>query len=139
MEIDFEVVGDGYVARISGVISMENGMELWDAIQAHRPDDGFAFGVVDVSNAETPLLDRWPPEIEVYEVLHPAVRLLRQTLKAGFRSAFVTTHPHAEAMMEDLGELTRFGSPRPAGEAPQARVFADPDDARTWCRGASGD
>ena len=135
MELDFEVVGAGYVARISGVFGMDNGPSLWDAIQAHRPPDGFAWGVVDVRDAVTPMLDAWPPEVEVYEVLHPAVRLLRQSLQPGFRAAFVTSHPHAQAMMDDLGELTRFGSVRPPGESPQARVFASFDDALAWCQG----
>ncbi|MEM9467179.1 MAG: hypothetical protein AAGA90_17535 [Actinomycetota bacterium] len=134
MELEFEVVEEGYVARVSGTFGMQSAGLLWEEIQAHRPDDGFRFGVIDVRSASTPLLDSWPPGEAVYEVLHPAVRLLRQTVRAGFRAAFVTDHLHAQAMMDDLAELTRYGSPRPPGEAPSARVFADLDAALSWCR-----
>jgi hypothetical protein len=108
MRLEFEVVDGGYVARVFGTLAMDNAMTLWGAIQASRPDGGFTFGVLDVRDAATPLLDAWPPEEEVYEVLHPAVRLLRQTLRPEFRAAFVTSHVHAQAMMDDLDELTRF-------------------------------
>lgn len=135
MDIDLQIIDEGYVARVTGRLGIENAMPFWEAIQEHRPEGGYAFGIVDIRDGETPLLDRWPPEQDAYEVLQPAVRLLRQTLRPGFRFGFVTQHRYAQAMMDDLAELTRLDSLRTKSDEQQGRRFDDLETALAWCRG----
>lgn len=134
MKLTIELVDDGYVAVATGVVGIERGMEFWEAIQAHRPEGGYRFGVLDVTGAITPLLDEWPANQSTLEVLHPATRLVRLTKRPTFRFGFVSTHPHAVAMIEDLSELSRFGSARPPDKATDVRRFDTVAEALTWCR-----
>lgn len=134
MELTIELVDGGYVAVATGVLGIERGMEFWEAIQAQRPEGGYRFGVLDVTGATTPLLDDWPATQSTLEVLHPAARLVRMTKRDAFRFGFVCTHPHAVAMIEDLSELSRFGSARPLDRATDVRRFDTVDAALAWCR-----
>lgn len=129
------MIDEGYVARVSGQLGIDNAMPFWELIQQHRPEDGYTFGIVDVRDGETPLLDRWPPEQDAFEVLQPAVRLLRQTLRPGFRFGFVSRHRYAQAMMDDLAELTKLDALRSGSDGQSGRRFDDLESALSWCRG----
>ncbi|MEM9467180.1 MAG: hypothetical protein AAGA90_17540 [Actinomycetota bacterium] len=137
MELDFEVVGDGYLATIRGDISSDEIRALWDVILDRRPEGGFWFGVLDIRSANTPEVRSWPADHAVLERLHPVARMINQTLRRGFRMAVVSTEPTIDAVITDLADLVSFGTPTRAGEAPVGRRFETVDAAMAWCGDAS--
>lgn len=134
VELAIELVDGGYVAVATGDLGFDRAMEFWEAIQAHRPDGGYRFGVLDVTGAVTAQIDEWPASQATLESLHPAARLVRMTKRDTFRFAFVSTDPHAAAMIEDLRELSRFGTARAVDRATDVRRFDTVEEALAWCR-----
>ena len=140
MEYTFEPVeGDGYVACFTGVLDSASVGEFWTHVLAVRPENGFAFAVLDIEDTTIPNIETWPGSPETLELLHPIARMATQSLHPRFRLALVSTNGILDNVIEDLAGLVAFGSAGVPKDNMAVRRFVDRDDALAWCRSETAD
>ena len=83
MHFDFRTDGDGYVITVVGEYDDGFLMPMWERVRAERPDRGFAFGVIDLSDAVVGQIVGWELTQEAAEWLHPIARLIQADIPNG--------------------------------------------------------
>ena len=135
MHFDFRTDGDGYVITVVGEYDDGVLMPMWERVRAERPDRGFAFGVIDLSDAVVGQIVGWELTQEAAEWLHPIARLIQADIPNGFRVGIVSGQPEMDQAIQDLASVAEFGATASPG-SPRADVARHHtlDDALAWCR-----
>lgn len=135
MDFDFRTDGDGYVLTVVGEYDDRFLTPMWERVRGERPAHGFAFGVIDLSDAVVNQIVGWELSQEAAEWLHPIARLIQADIPNGFRVGIVSGQPEMDQALEDLASVAEFGATASPG-SPRALVARHHslDDALAWCR-----